>query len=109
MKKDVFSEIWKIKEIVRSSVRMMTRHSITPLTLFINLCCKSAETVAAGSINGSPSQVHPGVRPVPEPHREEERAIFGRPVPTPDERCCPTGDVNGSTPACDRQQWLEGR
>jgi len=62
MKKDLFSEIWKIKEIVKSRVRMMTRHSITPLTLFMNLCCKSAETAAAGSINGSPSQVHPGVR-----------------------------------------------
>ena len=88
MKNDLFSEIWKIKEIVRSRVRMMTRHSITPLTLFMNLCCKSAGTAAAGSINESPSQVHPGVRhTLPILTGRSECAIVGRPVPTPDGRC----------------------
>jgi hypothetical protein len=101
MKKDVFSEIWKIKEIVRSRVRMMTRQSITPLTLFINLCCKSVETTVAGSINESPSQVHPGVSPLPEPHREEERAIIGRPVPTPDGKSRSTGGNGTTLPAID--------
>jgi hypothetical protein len=91
MKKDLFSEIWKIKEIVKSSVRMMTRHSITPLTLFMNLCCKSTGTAAVGSINGSPSQVHPDNRKSPETHRDEEVTLLGRPVPTPDGRRRPTG------------------
>ncbi len=101
MKKDVFSEIWKRKEIVRSRVRMMTRESITPLTLFINLCCKSADTTAAGSINGSPSQGPPDIRPFHDTHREEEGAIFGC-LPR-----CQTGDERDH--ACLRETATVGK
>ena len=36
---------------------------------------------------------HPGSRRPPDTNREEECAILGRPVPTLDGRCCPTGAV----------------
>jgi hypothetical protein len=91
MKKDLFSEIWKIKEIAKSRVRMMTRQSITPLTLFINLCCTSAEAAAAGSIDESPSQVPSRCQETPRSSPGGGMHHLWRPVPSKTGEVAPRG------------------
>jgi hypothetical protein len=76
MKKDVFSEIWKIKEIVRAGKD--DDATASSLTFFITFVASRRKQRLPVSINGllsgsSRSQASPRT------HREEERASLGGP------------------------------